>query len=126
VFSLKGGGIGHTTLACQAAAKPQDIILRVYLRGLESLTIANAKVQWKASVLSHSGHPTLLHVCQDGKDGPALTKDSPYWVEIRRCGPDGKPVTGLPPEGGWFEVPIPKALLTNTRELKLEWIDFYR
>jgi hypothetical protein len=126
VLSIKGGGIGHATVACDPQQKPRDIILRAYLRGLESLTIANEKVQWKVSVLSHSGHPTLLHLSQDGKEGPALTKDSPYWAEIGRLGPDGKAVPGLPPEGGWFAVRIPKALLTNARELKLSWIDFYR
>ena len=122
----QGGGMGHATVACDPQPKPQEIILRAYLRGLESLTIANEHVQWKASVLSHSGHPTLLHLWQDGKEGPALTKDSPYWAEIRRLGADGKPVAGLPPEGGWFEMRVPPALLTNARELKLDWIDFYR
>lgn len=126
MVAIKGGGIGRATLACPPEPPPQAVILRVYLRGLEALTIANARVEWKASVLSHSGHPTLLHVWQDGTEGPALTKDSAYWTEIRRCGADGKPVAGLPPEGGWFEIPIPKALLTNTRQLKLDWIDFHR
>ncbi|MCX6878293.1 MAG: hypothetical protein NTW21_31445 [Verrucomicrobia bacterium] len=126
VFSIRGGGIGHTTLACDPDLKPQEILLRAYLRGLESLTLANDRVQWKASVLSHSGHPTLLHLWQNGKEGPALSKESSYWAEIRRLGPDGKPAAGLPPEGGWFEMTIPQALLTDTRELKLSWIDFYR
>ena len=126
MFAIRGRGIGRTTLAFEAQAKPQEILLRVYLRGLESLTLANDRVQWKASVLSHSGHPTLLHVWQDGKEGPELTKDSAYWTEIRRLDADGKPAAGLPPEGGWFELNIPKALLTDTRELKVEWIDFYR
>jgi len=126
VFAITGRGIGRTTLACDAQAKPREFVLRVYLRGLESLTLANDRVQWKASVLSHSGHTTLLHLCQDGKEGPALTKDSPYWTEIRRLGADGKPAAGLPPDGGWFELSIPQALLTDVRELRVEWIDFYR
>ena len=126
VLSIKGGGMGHATVACDPQQKPRDIILRAYLRGLESLSIANEHDEWKVSVLSHSGHTTLLHLWQDGKEGPALTKDSPYWAEIGRMGSDGKPVAGLPPEGGWFVLRIPSALLTNARELKLRWIDFYR
>jgi hypothetical protein len=126
VLTIQGGGIGHATVACKPEQPPQEIILRACLRGMESLTIANEHVQWKASVLSHSGHPTLLNLWQDGKEGPALTKDSPYWAEIRRLGADGKAVAGLPPAGGWFELRIPPEILTNTRELKLEWIDFYR
>jgi len=126
VFAIRGRGIGRATLACDAQSKQREILLRVYLRGLESLTLANDHVQWKASVLSHSGHPTLLHLWQDGKEGPAITKDSPYWTAIRRLGADGKPTAGLPPDGGWFEMIIPQAFLTDTRELKVEWIDFYR
>jgi hypothetical protein len=126
VFAIRGRGIGRTTLACDAQGKQREIVLRFYLRGMESLTLANDRVQWKASVLSHSGHPTLLHLCQDGKEGATLTKESPYWTEIRRLDADGKPAAGLPPDGGWFELSIPKALLTDVRELKVEWIDFYR
>jgi hypothetical protein len=126
VLSIKGDGIGRATVNCAADPWPQPIILRAYLRGMESLTIANDRLEWKTSVLSHSGHPTLLHLWQDTKEGPALTTDSPYWTEIRRLGPDGKPVAGLPPDGGWFELCIPQALLTETRQLKVGWIDFYR
>ena len=126
LLSINGGGIGRATVTCKLEQWPQPIVLRAYLRGLEALTIANELVEWKASVLSHSGHATLLHLWQDGKEGPALTKDSPHWIEIRRLGPDGKPVAGLPPDGGWFELCIPQALLTEKRVLKLSWIDFYR
>ena len=126
VLAIKGDGIGRATVSCDADQWPQAVILRVHLRGLESLSIANAGVELKASVLSHGEHPTLLHLWQAGKEGPALAKDSPYWIAIRRLGPDGKPVAGLPPAGGWFEVDIPKAFLTNTKQLKLSWIDFYR
>ncbi len=126
LLSIQGDGIGRATVSCEAAQWPQAVILRVHLRGLESLSIANDNVELKASVLSHSGHPTLLHLWQAGKEGPALAKDSPYWTDIRRLGPDGKPVAGLPPEGGWFEVDVPKAFLTNKRQLRLSWIDFYR
>jgi len=126
LLSINGGGTGRATVTCNLEQWPQPIILRAHLRGLEALAIANELVEWKAAVLSHSGHPTLLHLWQDGKEGPALTKDSPHWIEIRRLGPDGKPVAGLPPDGGWFELCIPQALLTDTRVLKLSWIDFYR
>ncbi|MEI6654259.1 MAG: hypothetical protein WCP45_05790 [Verrucomicrobiota bacterium] len=126
VLAIKGDGIGRATVSCDADQWPQAVILRVHLRGLESLSIANAGVELKASVLSHGEHPTLLHLWQAGKEGPALAKDSPYWIAIRRLGPDGKPVAGLPPAGGWFEVDIPKAFLTNAKQLKLSWIDFYR
>lgn len=94
--------------------------LRAYLKGLESLAIGSGDLKLKISVLSHSGHPTLLTLWQGGKEGLPLTKASPYGCEVRRLGLDGKQVAGLPQEGGWFELRIPAKLLENTRELKLE------
>jgi len=126
VLTIKGRGIGRATVTCGQQEWPQVIILRAKLRGLESLTIANDRLEWRASVLSHGNHATLLHLLQDGKEGPPLEKTSPYWVEIQRLDPDGKPATGLPPEGGWFEIRIPRALLENTKTMKLAWIDSYR
>jgi hypothetical protein len=80
-----------------------------------------------ASVLSHSGHPRLPHLPKDGKEGPRLEKDSPYWMDIQALDADGKPVNGLPGNGGWFEMTIPRSLLGDqTRTLGLAWIDFYR
>ena len=126
VLTINGRGIGRATVTCGHEEWPQAIILRAKLRGLESLTIANERVEWRASVLSHGNHATLLHLLQDGKEGPPLERTSPYWVEIQRLDPNGKPATGLPQEGGWFEIRLPRALLTDAKSLKLAWIDFYR
>lgn len=126
VLTIRGKGIGRAKLALAPDRKPQETILRVYLRGLESLVIANDRVQWKASVSSHGGHTVLCNLWQDGKEGPPLTKDSPYWAEIQRLGSDGKPVAGLPPAEGWFELRIPQVLMKDAGELRFEWIDFYR
>jgi hypothetical protein len=125
-ITIRGKGIGRATLKCHPDRPPREVLLRAHLRGLESLGISNGRVQWKASVLSHSGHPTLLHVSRDGKEGPPLNRKDPFWTEIRRLGSDGKPVDSLPPEGGYFELRIPEELFKDAAELKFEWIDFHR
>lgn len=39
----------------------------------------------------------------------------------------GQPVAGLPGEGGWFELTVPKVLLPPVEDtLRLDWVDFYR
>jgi hypothetical protein len=126
VLSINNNGIGRATITCLLQQWPPEVVLRARLRGLESLTIANEQVEWQASVLSHSGYPAALHLLRDGKQGPPLTNDSPYWAAIQRMDAAGKPVAGLPPEDGWFEIRIPRILLTKKLELKLAWIDFYR
>ncbi len=126
IITIRGKGIGRAKLALAPDRKPQETILRIYLRGLESLVIANDRLQWKASVSSHGGHTVLFNLWQDGKEGPPLTKDSPYWAEILRLRHESKPVAGLPPAEEWFELRIPPVLMNNARELRFEWIDFYR
>jgi hypothetical protein len=125
-LSIQGKGIGKATLTCDPEKWPKELFLRIHLRGLESLTVENGKVKWSASVQSQGKHETLLNLHEDGKDDIEPDKDSPYWTEILRFEANAKPTAGLPPEGGWFKLRIPAALLTNTRGLKISWVDFYR
>jgi hypothetical protein len=127
ILIIHGGrGIGEATIRPGAGTWPEETILRAYLSGLESLKISAGNVTLAASVSSHSGNEVLLHLDSKGKEGPQLGIDSPYWMEIKTRGANGKSVPGLPPQGGWFEATIPNALLSGAGELKVSWIDFYR
>jgi len=122
----KGNGIGGATLLRGDTAWPQKLIVRAHLGGLEQFAITSGDVRLSASVLSHSGNQRLLHIWRDGKEGPPLKDDSKFWMEIRTINADGKPVSGLPPKGGYFELTIPNALLDGAKQVELAWIDFYR
>jgi hypothetical protein len=127
VFTIRGGrGIGEAVIRLSAGTWPEEIILRIYLGGLESLKISAGKLTLAASVLSHGGNGVLRRLDRDGKEGPELDLNSPYWMEIRIYDADGKRVAGAPPKGGWFEMAVPNALLKGVGELKVSWIDFYR
>ena len=126
-FIIRGGsGIGGGTVRRILEQWPKEIVVRSYLNGMESFAISDSHVELAVSVLSHSDNQQLLHLRKDGKEGPQLGKDSPYWMEVRMFNAEGKPVKGLPPSDGWFELVIPKALLGESKELTLSWIDFYR
>jgi hypothetical protein len=106
---------------------PDELILRVHLRGLESLTLSSGDVKLAASVLSHGDNQRLLHLWKDGKEGSQLEKNSRYWMDIQTLDANGKAIKDLPDKGGWFEMKIPKAMLTDqSKTITLEWIDFYR
>jgi hypothetical protein len=121
-----GRGIGRTTLRRNLEHWPATVVVRAYLRGLESLTISAGAVKLSASVLSHSGHPTVAHLWREGQEGPPLKPKSPYWLDIRRLDTKGQPVNSLPPKGGCFELTIPQKLLDQAATFELNWIDFYR
>ena len=80
------------------------------------------------SVLSHSGNPRLLHLRRgDQPEGPELAKGDPGWTDVRAMDAKGTPTDGLPGEGGWFELTVPRVVLADeSRTLTLDWIDFYR
>lgn len=127
VFTIQGGnGIGNATIRLRAAQWPAKVIVRARLGGLEHFAITSGGVKLAASAPSHSGNMQLLHLWTDGKEGPQLGKDSKYWMEIHTVDADGKPVKALPPKGGCFEMTIPTALLGDAKEVRLDWIDFYR
>jgi hypothetical protein len=104
----------------------KKVVLRLNLRGLESVTVSNGKVDLRASVLSHSGNPRLLSM-KDEVGEKKVEQGNDYWTEIGAFDAKGKPVEGLPGDGGYFELELPSALLNGPpKSLNIDWIDFYR
>lgn len=127
IMIIRGGrGIGRATIRPAAGNWPKEVILRVYLPGLELLTLSAGEVKMTASVSSQNGNSRMLHLWRNNQEGPLITKDSPYWMEILARNAEGGLIDGLPPKGGWFEMTVPGALHTGTNELRLAWVDFYR
>ena len=119
-------GIGGATVERLGEQWPGKVVVRMFLRGLESFGASIGKTRLSASVLSHSGHRRLLHLRQQGKEKEVEQK-SPYWMDIKTLDAEGKPIKGLPEQDGYFEMTLPKALFKgNPKSLTLGWIDFYR
>jgi len=101
-------GIGEATIERNGDAWPKAVIVRLNLKGLESLVISNGKTELSAAVGSGTGDVTLRAGGQD------VAKGSPNWMEIRR----GE---------GFFRMTLPKALLDDkAKTITVKWIDFYR
>ena len=106
--------------------KKKRLVVRLYLRGLESLSISNGKVRLAVEVQSHGERRQLLHLWE-GKKETSLDAKSPYWTKARVFNADDKPTKGSPEKGGYLEMPIPRVLLKdNPESLEIRWIDFYR
>jgi hypothetical protein len=121
-------GIGTATIARREPQWPKAVILQLRLRGLESLTTVAGQVALEASVSSTPPHTVRLSASAAGKQKEeAVDCSSHYWTEVRMLNADGKPASGLPAEGGWFELQLPAALLAGDPEsVEVRWIDFYR
>ena len=69
----------------------------------------------------------MVRLWKDGKEDAPLDAKSPYWMEIRIVGGDGKPAKEIPLKDGYFEMPLPKAFFEgNPKSITVNWIDFYR
>ncbi len=119
-------GIGSAVIERTKGQWPAELVVRLYLRGLESFRAATQEAALSLSVLSHGNHDRLMKLSVDDR-AQEIKPGTPTGVEVRAFDAEGKPVEGLPPAGGWFEVHLPRVMFSgNPAALRLEWIDFYR
>lgn len=128
VFSIRSPvGIGEAVIARTDEKWPREVTLRLHLKGLESFRVANGKVTLGTSVSSQADDKFRVRLWKDGKEDAPLDADSPFWMEVRAVGREGKPANGIPLNDGYFEMQIPKAMLEgNPQSIRVNWIDFYR
>jgi hypothetical protein len=104
---------------------PKTVVLRFHLSGLEQFTLDNGKVKLGGGVRVENGK-TSLRLYKQGDKG-LLDEKSPYWMEVRAIGADGKPVQELPVKGGYIELTLPRVLLEdNPKTIQMTWIDVLR
>ena len=92
---------------------PAKIVVKLNLRGLEFLTVANDVTKIRISV--NSGDGAVRIASGDDKETP-FAADDPLRPTVRRAGDK---------EG--FEIGLPTAFFKDSpRSIELHWIDFYR
>ena len=115
-------GIGGATITRTGGDWPATVVVRLCLRGLESLTLTAGDITLIASVASHGDHARRVVRRNGGADHP-LDNNSPYWADIRIRSDSRR----IPLKDGYFELTVPAAILRNKADsLSLRWIDFYR
>ena len=125
IFSIHSPvGISNAVVERTNDQWPDTVVLRLHLKGLESFRATNDKVKLDVSVSSQNAKVRLW---KDGKEDAPLDTKSPFWMEIRMVGGDGKPAKNIPLKDGYFEMRLPKAFFEgNPKSITLNWIDFYR
>jgi hypothetical protein len=127
VFDVKSPfGIGQAVIERQDENWPKAVVPRLYLKGLENFRAENGRVRLDAAVSIQEGR-TKVRMWQDGKEEALLDEKSPFWMEIRMVGGDGKPAKEIPLKDGYFEMTLPQAFFEGSpKSITLNWIDFYR
>jgi hypothetical protein len=115
-------GIDKATIKRETNEWPKMILTRLHLGGLESFKASGKEGAIEWSVASTGDHQARVSFVS-GRRVASITKDSPYYGEVRIVGGEKK----IPLKGGYFEVALPPKLFEgNPQEITLEWIDFYR
>jgi len=117
-------GISSATIERTTEHWPNKVVIELHLKGLESFSVANGDLILEASVSSRNGDARLW---MNRKEDSALDAESPYWMQIRMLGRDGKMVKTIPLTDGYFEMQLPKKILEgNPKSITVQWTDFYR
>ena len=127
VFIVKSpSGISQAEIERLEENWPKLVVLRLHLKGLERFRASNGKVRLDAAMSNQDGK-VKVRLWKDGKEDAPLDKKSPFWMEIRMVGVDGKPAKAIPLKDGYFEMALPKAFFEGQpKSITVNWIDFYR
>lgn len=119
---------------------PEEVIIRLHLRGLESLEISYSNFTIATGVPSTGdpGSPLILSVVDEaGHEQSVSPSADVYYPDIQVITPDGVTAVGplatgerppFPlPEGSAFEITLPPHFHHGDHlSFSLQWIDFYR
>lgn len=119
-------GIGQLELLPVEAKWPAGIIVRLHLRGLESLRINNGSHTITTSVTSSFPHKQLCEIFTEGRSS-VMSDESRYWLELKVVNEKAEKDLIVPLDAGYFEVIIPAAIFDSApKSISVEWVDFYR
>ena len=128
IFEVKGGlGIGSGKIKIETGNWPANVLVRLYLKGLEGFYVSNGnkKVEgffppFPATQLNRNKYVKIQIFNSYGK-----TLKGKYLSNAGQS-KDPKSLQGNKVKG-YFEIIIPSTLLTpEVRELEISWVDFYR
>jgi hypothetical protein len=108
-------GIGAASFELESGTMPEDIRLRLHLKGLEGFRLTSARDQLSASVSGEAANADTQAILSSGAE-TSLSPGDPLWIEI-----------AIVSEEGYFAVTVPQEFIRNAGNLfEIKWIDFYR
>lgn len=118
-------GIGSATVEFISGTPPQNIVVRLHLKGLEEYRLVYKKTTIIASVSSSASHSETQRVISPQGSEQAITSDSQFWMGIRKISDQSK--SSGASDSGYFEITMPKDFAPEGyRSFSIRWIDFFR
>ena len=119
-------GIGDATFTLKSGEMPDDVQVRLFVKGLENLEVSYNDVTITASVPTSGG--IILEKVSKGGQEKEINAASPYWVDIKPLpAKEGGLFVGEMMQGPSFLITLPEDFDDqDATEFTLKWIDFYR
>jgi hypothetical protein len=126
VFDIHSrSGIGSATVEHVSGPRPEKIVVRLHLKGLEEFRLSYDRMVTTARVSSSDSRKITQSVSPPGGDERSIAPGSPRWMEIKVVSDQSPP--RIPLRQGSFEITLPKDVLgKGRRSFSIRWIDFYR
>lgn len=117
-------GIGSATLELESGTMPEEMILRLHLRGLEQLRLTSPQTSLEASVSNSNPADVQQRILAASSDSP-LSPDHPLWMQVKIVSEQAEKT--IPLEEGYFEVSVPTEFLRKAgNSFEVQWTDFFR
>ena len=118
-------GIGSASVELVSGTSPQNIVLRLYLRGLEQFRLLYDGTVVTTEMAGNDIDSVIQNVTSAEGGEQSITPDNLLWLGIRIVSGEAEP--HIPLDQGHFEITLPKDFLGDgRRSFSIEWIDFYR
>jgi hypothetical protein len=118
-------GIGSAAFELASGPMPENMTLRLHLKGLEQFRLKSTQDQIAASVSSGDASPLENQSLLSSGEETPLPPGHPLWMEIEIVADQAE--KKIPLEEGYFEVTVPPEFIRNAgKTFEVEWIDFYR
>jgi hypothetical protein len=126
LFDIRSrSGIGRVTVEHVSGPAPDQIVVRLHVKGLEEFRFSHDKAEITARVSSSDGGSVTQSLRSGGGDERQITSANPRWLGVRIVPEQATP--RIPLEQGHFEITLPKGFLREGgRSFAIRWIDFYR
>ncbi len=119
-------GIGTAEIKRNIDSWPQDVVLRMHLKGLEQFEFMYADTAVTLAISSQQDQYMQQSVRQINKAAEPLNPTSDFWMQTEIVNADGTPGT-IPLTDGSINIHVPQDFLDkNSESFTVSWIDFFR
>ena len=118
-------GIGSARFELESGGMPENLVLRLHLKGLEEFRLISDQTAIAASASSRGVFDVNdQRVISSGGEYSIMPID-PLWMKIEIV--SDQATKKIPLEDGYFEITVPKQFIRNAgNSFEIQWIDFYR